>query len=122
MRTSPAPYKSKLPAAYAARTAMHVRKHGLEPHEVREMIRVQDNSCAICSTRFSATPHLDHCHRSGQVRAFLCRHCNQGLGFFRDDPERLEAAARYLREHAPDQAEVEAVVEEEILDEVFGED
>jgi Recombination endonuclease VII len=55
--------------------------------------------CAICGKRPArvASLHLDHCHDTGDVRGILCLSCNQGIGQFRDDPDLLEAAARYLR-------------------------
>jgi hypothetical protein len=64
-----------------------------------------DDRCEICGrTQEEATPSgrfkrlsLDHCHDSGVLRGFLCGPCNSGLGAFGDDPERVEAAARYLR-------------------------
>lgn len=58
--------------------------------------------CAICGTLEEDVPgkrlHLDHDHQSGRVRGLLCTNCNTGLGQFKDDPERLLAAIRYLRE------------------------
>ncbi|MFB7115757.1 endonuclease VII domain-containing protein [Streptomyces sp. NPDC056291] len=54
--------------------------------------------CQICGTRApgDSTWHVDHCHSTGAVRGLLCRPCNLGLGMFRDDPDRLRAAAEYL--------------------------
>ena len=40
---------------------------------------------------------VDHCHVGGEVRGLLCSNCNVGLGMFADNPEALEAAARYIR-------------------------
>jgi hypothetical protein len=34
------------------------------------------------------------------VRALLCIYCNTGIGYFKDEPERLEQAAAYLRDAA----------------------
>ena len=33
------------------------------------------------------------------VRALLCDQCNRAIGLMRDNPERLEAAAVYLRRY-----------------------
>lgn len=35
--------------------------------------------------------------RRQSVRALLCFSCNKGLAYYRDRPERFEAAAQYLR-------------------------
>ena len=78
------------------------RYYGISPAEAEAMLAGQNSRCAICSTD---TPdgrghwHLDHDHATGKVRGFLCKGCNNGLGFFRDDPLRLELAAAYLRRH-----------------------
>jgi hypothetical protein len=70
------------------------------------MIDAQGGKCLICSIEFgdSVSPNVDHDHRccpDGQscgecVRGILCRACNNGLGNFADDPERLISAASYL--------------------------
>lgn len=39
---------------------------------------------------------IDHDHASGRVRGVLCHHCNLALGHFKDDPELLTRAIRYL--------------------------
>jgi hypothetical protein len=50
-------------------------------------------ACHICGDEGTA---LDHCHSTGKVRGLLCRPCNIALGLFRDRPDLLTAAARYL--------------------------
>lgn len=67
----------------------------LSVEEVELIRKNQNNQCAIC---LSPEPtDLDHCHTSGDVRWLLCRHCNRGLGAFRDNPDWLEKAATMLR-------------------------
>lgn len=73
-----------------------VQKYKLSVGEFEAMRQAQDGKCAICG---EPSPHvlmIDHCHRTGRVRGLLCRACNFGLGWFRDDPERLRKAAAYL--------------------------
>jgi Recombination endonuclease VII len=65
----------------------------------------QGGRCAICRTPEGECPgkrlHLDHDHRTGAVRGMLCGNCNPGLGQFKDDPARLQAAIDYLNRHRP---------------------
>lgn len=60
-------------------------------------------SCPICGVALAGeeaqTPHLDHDHKTGELREFLCGPCNRGLGMFGDDPDRLLSAAMYLMRH-----------------------
>jgi hypothetical protein len=76
--------------------------YGITPEQAAALMASQGGKCAICET---STPngrgawHLDHDHKTGAVRNFLCQACNSGLGFFRDDADRLTTAAQYLRKH-----------------------
>lgn len=39
---------------------------------------------------------LDHNHKSGKVRGFVCESCNTGIGRFDDDPKIVEKAKNWL--------------------------
>lgn len=66
--------------------------------EFDRLYEEQKGKCAICSTPMGKKANVDHCHSTGVVRGLLCRGCNFGLGFFRDDPDRLVRAAQYVEE------------------------
>ncbi len=55
--------------------------------------------CAICGEPEVVRRDLamDHCHKTGLLRAPLCSKCNGGLGLFTDSVEKLESAIRYLK-------------------------
>lgn len=78
---------------------------GLDKGVVEELWRVSDGRCSICgrlpeeASAYFRHLSIDHDHATLKVRKLLCNPCNRGLGLFGDDPIRLEAAARYLREH-----------------------
>lgn len=75
------------------------RKHmyGLTQSAYNDMVEAQGNLCLLCDCVLT-TPHVDHCHSTGAVRGLLCKHCNTGLGHFKDDPVRLQRAVSYLIE------------------------
>lgn len=61
-----------------------------------EMVLAQDGCCYICNEATNLV--IDHDHDSGKVRKLLCHGCNRGLGFFKENAESLEAAAKYITE------------------------
>jgi hypothetical protein len=76
-------------------TCMRWTKSGLTVEQRAQMIEQQGGACAIC--REPVTLTVDHDHQTQIVRGLLCRHCNWGLGQFKDNPELLERAALYVR-------------------------
>ncbi len=63
----------------------------------------QNNVCGICKGLETSkiagkviALAIDHCHDSGVIRGLLCKKCNIDLGYFRDNPKFLIAAAEYL--------------------------
>ena len=64
------------------------------PDAAQAQKHIAKGICQICRRKGKV---VDHCHRSGLYRGFLCRQCNAGLGFFRDDITLLRKAIVYLR-------------------------
>lgn len=66
-----------------------------------DMLKNQDNKCAICKLEHSNLKklHVDHCHKTGKVRGLLCNNCNNGLGKLGDSVENLELAIQYLKQN-----------------------
>lgn len=85
-----------------------LKGYGLTLEEYEAMATAQDGLCAICRQPETARDRggrirslaVDHDHETHTVRGLLCHACNVALGYLDDDPERLEAAATYLRAHA----------------------
>jgi hypothetical protein len=89
-------YKQKKKNAYIQ------NRFGITLDEYTEKLKAQNNFCAICKVELPASgyfTHLDHCHKTGKIRAFLCTNCNRGLGHFQDNKDFLLEAARYLDTH-----------------------
>jgi hypothetical protein len=85
----------------AQRRAAHLKSnYGISPDDYERMLAAQGGACAICGnageqSRFGLL-HVDHGHKSGQVRGLLCDSCNLSIGKFRDDPAMLRRAAAYI--------------------------
>lgn len=93
-------------AAKAAQARAHERKvqatYGIGAGDYAAIYEAQGGRCAICQRATGKTKRLavDHDHKTGEVRGLLCGPCNRGvLGHLRDDPEALQRAITYLRDH-----------------------
>ena len=78
---------------------IHLRnKFGLTVDEYSRILQAQGGVCALCEG--APTPrislHVDHDHGTGEIRGLLCVRCNNALGLFREDPDLLKRAARYV--------------------------
>jgi hypothetical protein len=70
--------------------------YGITVEEYDRLESKCGNVCEICRTRPEEFLAVDHCHTTGKVRGLLCRVCNSAIGFFRDDPDLVQAAKDYL--------------------------
>jgi hypothetical protein len=84
---------------------------GITIEQYDEMHEAQNGLCLVCDEPETVpdprNPNsirrlaVDHCHTTGKVRGLLCQRCNMGIGYFRDNPLLLRAAADYAESHAP---------------------
>lgn len=74
-------------------------RYGISLIDYAEMLKNQDNSCAICGTKQEDKTyhfHVDHCHSTGVVRGLLCSPCNVFLGVSKDNVDVFKRAIHYL--------------------------
>lgn len=75
--------------------------YGITLKEYQEMSLKQNDLCYICQEK-EKTGHslsVDHDHLTGKNRKLLCKRCNLGLGYFRDNKSILTKAISYIEEH-----------------------
>ena len=84
----------------------NLRKYGLTFEDQEGMLREQNYKCAICGQEIflfgssqKLIAHVDHDHKTGKVRGLLCKECNSGLGYFKDNTEYLLSAISYLKKN-----------------------
>lgn len=73
-----------------------LKLYGMTLTEFEHRRYLQGRSCAICKQEVN-TLYVDHDHKTGKVRALLCRRCNLLLGLANDNWKLLWDAGIYLR-------------------------
>jgi hypothetical protein len=69
-------------------------RYNITIEEYEQMLIFQDRKCAVCNdTLLPKKTVVDHCHDSGDVRGLLCYHCNNAIGFIKED---VSAALRLV--------------------------
>ena len=93
------PVKRKASKAYHRKRRL-MQEFGITPKEYDGLLKDQGGKCAICGAIDSDSTGrrlaVDHDHVTGKVRGLLCHNCNVGIGNFKDDPNLLRKAIKYL--------------------------
>ena len=76
-------------------------KYGITHADYEEMLAKQEGCCAVCGIEEKYCEHsrlaVDHDHETGEVRALLCKKCNQAIGLLQDNSSFALNAYEYLR-------------------------
>lgn len=82
------------------------KKYGITLVEWEVMLHKQGGKCPICGklqAEAKSTFHVDHNHKTGDIRAIICGYCNRYLMMYlHDNPKRAMGLAAYLRRHFHD--------------------
>jgi hypothetical protein len=94
-------YAKKRPAyRKTANRNRNLKRFGITIEAYDHILKNQGDGCAICGNKTTDSTgrllSIDHDHDTGEVRGLLCHSCNVALGLFKEDPELLAEAIRYL--------------------------
>ncbi len=95
-------HRCKSCSALAATNSRRLREFGISLSQYNKLFESQEGKCKICgisSKDLSYTLCVDHNHKTNQIRGLLCKACNLGIGYFRENSNSLEQAIIYLIEH-----------------------
>lgn len=106
---APCRYKSKRihdDKGDAQRLHQLKRKYGMTLEEFDGWWIVFKGKCGVCGCGMRMplkqrgqpldVVAIDHDHKTGLVRGLLCNACNKGIGLFKDNPELLRSAAKWV--------------------------
>jgi len=82
-----------------------MRSYGLTLEQYEALVASQGGLCYICRGPPNGRVKklsVDHNNTTGKLRKLLCDACNRALGFMKESPERLRAAAKYIEDHLVD--------------------
>lgn len=80
----------------------HLKKtYGITLEQYNELLERQDYACAVCNKKqdkIKYNLHVDHNHKTGEIRGLLCFNCNNKIIGRHTDPKLLAQAVIYLTE------------------------
>jgi len=62
------------------------KRYGLSEELYHKLFDALKGRCAVCREQVVGNLHVDHDHKTGEVRGLLCNGCNRALGFINDNP------------------------------------
>lgn len=77
---------------------LYMRRYYREMEGTPHVLPGVDDRCDICGIREDISTPLvvDHCHKTGAFRGWLCAQHNRAIGLLGDDAEGVGAALAYL--------------------------
>jgi hypothetical protein len=83
------------------------QRYGVSVAWVGEKFLEQQGKCVICLQDIyynvwgirndkTYSLHVDHEHETGRIRGLLCQNCNIALGKFKDNPDNIMRAYKYV--------------------------
>ena len=79
---------------------INYKRYNISKEDYLNKVENQNNCCKICGGKnIDGKLFIDHDHATGKVRDLLCRHCNSGIGFFKDNIENMRKAIEYINYH-----------------------
>ncbi len=99
-KNDPEAVRAKNHSTYTrCRSHLLEKRYGITVEQYEQMDREQGGLCKICRRPPGKKRlHVDHDHKTGDVRGLLCSNCNRVLGLMEDREDWLRAAVRYLGE------------------------
>jgi len=93
--------RARDPLAYLK--AQRLNTYGLTEEEYETLLADSDGTCDICGgvNANGRQLSLDHDHKTGKPRGFLCHRCNSAIGLLGDDADLLATAAQYIAGRMP---------------------
>lgn len=79
---------------YLTKKSYLKKTYGLTYEQYLDLIEDQNGECAIC--REFKELHIDHCHKTGKIRALLCPECNKVLGLAKEKIDILQSMIVYI--------------------------
>lgn len=90
-------YKENPQRFKTANRKLLCKRFDITEEEYQNLLAQQNGVCAICQRLpVDRQLDLDHDHKTGRARGFLCRSCNVSLGHFADNIVWLNKAVKYL--------------------------
>jgi len=68
-------------------------------YELAKVHKCNQTTCDCCGKESETPLHLDHDHKTGKFRGWLCIKCNQGIGKLGDNIEGVTNALKFLEKH-----------------------
>jgi hypothetical protein len=99
MREHGRKWRAANPELARSRSAAYSLKWFRKQHGMPEPTRPKPAACECCGSppKPDKALALDHCHRTGAFRGWLCHSCNTALGKLGDDIAGLQRAIDYLK-------------------------